>query len=78
MVTVVDKQEEGGGPSALDWGWLIVPKQSQIVLKTIENEKRTRREQNRRKVGYICRMATRGYYTPDPQIGCDKDYLKIS
>ena len=67
MVTVVDKEEEEeGGPSALDWGWLIVPKQSQIVLKTIENEKRTRREQNRHKVGYICLMATRGYYTRDP------------
>ena len=33
-------------PSAPDWGWLIVPKQSQIVIKTIENEGRTRREQN--------------------------------
>ena len=66
MVTVVDKEEEGGGPSALDWGWLIVPKQSQIVLKTIENEKRTRREQNCHKVGYICLMATRGYYMRDP------------
>ena len=78
MVTVVDKEEEEGGPSALDLGWLIVPKQSQIVLKTIENEKRTRREQNRHKVGYICLMATRGYNMPGPRIGCDKDYLKIS
>ena len=43
-----------------------------------ENKGRTRREQNRHKVGYICLMATRGYNMPGPRIGCDKDYLKIS
>ena len=36
-------------PSAPDWGWLIVPKQSRIVLKTIENEGRTREEQGENK-----------------------------